>query len=228
MSGISDEEVDLYRRIAAESHGSRQFAGTLVTTSYDKKAHAIKGIVQPHGFESGWIPIGVVQTGGNSGAFYGPKVGDATKLDGDQFEISYDNGDPNTIVARPRMSKPDNPPVVESGEVLVQDTNGSSIHFKQDKSIVTTHGVKGGTQTWDKDGHLSVITKGMKLSVDSGGGDMSFDAGSGSHSFKGAGLKIEAPVTVKGDITQQGSLTSSGTINGTGGVTSSGSAVKTV
>lgn len=112
-----DEYLEIVRREAGILIGQRALPSSLVTTSYDPKKHAIKGMLMPHGVETGWVPIGVQGAGKNFGIFIGPHAGDPQKLDGDQFSIEFENGDPNTPVARHRLSSDQDTPVeTQSGE----------------------------------------------------------------------------------------------------------------
>ena len=146
---------DVMRAYAAQAVAARQFKGTLVTTGYNPQTHAVKGILVPHGIETGWIPIAAVHAGNNYGIACGPKVGDAQALDGDQYDIEFDFGDPNTIVARHRQfSTPDSPPQVQSGEMVVMHESGNKIFFAQDKSMVIV-GQSGSQTKIHTDGRIS-------------------------------------------------------------------------
>ena len=126
-----DEFWNVVRRIALEVMGSTQIKGTLVCTAYNPKTHAVKGIIQPHGVESGWVPIAALHVGNGFGVLVGPKVGDPQKLDGDQFDLQADMGDPNTLVAHHRQfSTPDAPPEVQSGEMLLMHEKGTKAFFR--------------------------------------------------------------------------------------------------
>ena len=131
-----DDWLEIARREAGITAGSRIQPLTLVTTSYNPQTHAIKGLLQPHGVATGWIPIGITHAGPNFGHVVGPKPGDPMKLDGDQFEISFLNADPNTPTARHRLSSSmDTPPVVQTGEVAVVSQFNHSILMKKDGSF---------------------------------------------------------------------------------------------
>lgn len=182
----------LVRRVAMEVTGSRQFEGTLACTSYDPKTHTVKGIVVPHGIETGNIPLAAMHTSGDSGTglFIGPTPGDASKLtqggtfDGDLLDLKFDMGDPNTITARHRMSQPDNPPMVKSGEAMLIQKKGNSTYYKEDGSVVQTHFAKKGTTTWDKDGNVTTDTKGAKHTTMTGGAEHTIDTGGGAVTIK--------------------------------------------
>jgi hypothetical protein len=131
-----DEWIEIARREAGITSGSRQTPLTLVTTSYNPKIYAIKGILQPHGVATGWVPIGVIGAGQNFGVVIGPKAGDAKKLDGDQFSLEFENGDPNTPIARHRLSSSqDTPPQVETGEIAIVSQFNHNILLKKDGSL---------------------------------------------------------------------------------------------
>lgn len=147
-----DDFLDVVRREAGVGVSQREKKGTLVATSYNPKTHAIKGIIQPHGVETGWIPMSTPFIGNNFGIVTGPTVGQPQGADGagqkkgggdttsqtlgDQFEIAFEGGDPNTPVARNRLySDKDKPPVVESGEVAVVSKFNAGIKMNKDGSV---------------------------------------------------------------------------------------------
>ena len=98
-----DAWLDIIRDEVATVSSMRNWKGTVVVTSYDPTKHAIKGILVPHEVETGWIPLGSGMIGNGYGDVMAPKAGSATDLDGDQFNVEYDNGDPNTPIATHRI-----------------------------------------------------------------------------------------------------------------------------
>ena len=223
---MMEELLNVVRREAQHAVGGRQSKSTLVVTGYNPKTHAVKGLLMPSEVETGWIPIAVQQAGDGFGVMSGPNVGSAEKLDGDVFDVEFENGDPNTPIAKNKhFSASDNPPEVKSGETLIKHQTGGSTHFKADGSIVTTH-KDGGTHAFDKDGNHTVDTKDKNITVTSGKGSQTFSAK--SQSFSADTVSIKGKVSVDGDIAQKGSLSSSGTLAGASGVTSNNLAVRTV
>lgn len=223
---MMEDVLNIVRREAQHAVGSRQSKSTLVSTGYNPKTHAVKGLLMPSEVETGWIPIAVQQAGDGFGVMSGPNVGSAEKLDGDVFDVEFENGDPNTPIAKNKhFSASDNPPEVKSGEILIKHQTGGSTHMKADGSIVTTH-KDGGQSTWDKDGNHTVDTKGKNVTINSGAGAQTFSAK--SQSFTADTVSIKGKVNVDGDIAQKnGGLSSTGTLAGTG-VTSGGTPVRTV
>ncbi len=166
-----DDLLEIIRREISAVLGNRQFKNTLIATSYDKERHAVKGILVPSGVETGWVPIGTIGVGNGFGVVVGPKVGSAEKLDGDQFDIEFENGDPNTPIARHRFfSDKDKPPQVESGEILVQHEKGHKLFFAKDGSVSLYHKEKGGEIKFDKDGNISIDAKDQNINVNAGNG----------------------------------------------------------
>lgn len=218
MSQEVDQIVDVIRREVAMQIAQRQVKGTLVCTSYDPDKHAIKGMLMPHRVETGWIPIGSHHIGNGFGMLVGPKPGSAEKLDGDQFDIVFDQGDPNTPIAALRLfSAKDKPPRVESGEMLLRHESGNSFLFDKNKEITIRHH-KGGTQHWDKDGKVTITTKDQDFTV---------DAGKGSHTFKAKGHTFDGPVNVRGSVTATEDVTAGQRVAGSLGVLSGGLPVRT-
>ncbi len=168
-----DELTNHIRRIAQEVVGRSQFKGTLVCTAYNPKTHAVKGIIQPHGIESNWMPIAALHVGNGFGILVGPTVGDPQKLDGQQFDIHMDGGDPDTMVAHHRQfSTPETPPQVQSGEMLLQHQAGHYLKWAQDGSVTIYHAAAGGTMAFDAQGNITHDAKGKTITVQSAGGSV--------------------------------------------------------
>ncbi len=205
--------LDIIRREALHVHFHGQTKSTVICTSYNPKTHAIKGILVPHGVETGWIPIGVAHAGNGYGILVGPKAGDPQKLDGDQFDVEFEFGDPNTPIARHRLfSTPDAPPEVQSGEILIQHDDGSKFFFAKDKSLTILHGVKNGSIVFDPKGNITMDSKNQNITVQSGTGSQTFTAK--SQTFTAQNISLNGQIAVDGNITQNGSLTATGPVTG--------------
>jgi hypothetical protein len=170
MSAI-DAWLNIIRREAQFGYMQGQGKSTVICTSYNPQTHAIKGILVPHGIETGWIPVGVQHAGNGFGILTGPNVGSAGALDGDQFDVEFEFGDPNSPMAtHKRFSTADTPPQVQSGEILVQHKLGHSLSFKQDGSVTIYHAAKGGMIAFDGSGNMTVDAKGQTMTIQSSGG----------------------------------------------------------
>lgn len=164
-----DGFLDNIRREAQHAIAARQWKGTMVVTAYNSKTHAVKGILVPSEVETGWVPIAVQQAGDGYGVMSGPNVGSKEKLDGDVFDVEFENGDPNTPIAKHKhFSASDNPPEVKSGETLIKHQTGGSTHFKSDGTIITTH-KDGGQSYFDKDGNHVIDAKDKNVTVQTKG-----------------------------------------------------------
>ncbi|MCJ2084593.1 phage baseplate assembly protein V [Methylobacterium sp. E-005] len=203
----------IYRREAQRATGGRQHKGTMAVTAYNPQIHAAKGVLLPSMVETGWVPLASHHAGDGYGVMVGPNAGSATDLDGDWMDVEFENGDPNTPIAKHKhFTQADNPPVVQSGEILVKHQTGGSTLHKADGSIVTTH-KDGGQHMFDADGNHSLVTKDKNVTIDAGQGSQTFTAK--SHSFTADNISLKGAVTVNGQIIQQnGGLSSTGTIAG--------------
>lgn len=223
MSAIDiDELTDHIRRIAQEVVGRAQFKGTLVCTGYDKVTHSVKGILQPHGIETGWVPLAALHVGNGFGIVVGPRVGSADALDGQVFDVHFDGGDPDTLVAHHRQfSTQEQPPQVEPGEMLLQHESGNKIFFDQgnnlslqhyagailtlhdDKSITFQH-ASGSMIAWDADGNITHDAKDKSISVAaSQGGTIALGQGASGVTFA-APARLAAGSTMGGQGLQTG------------------------
>lgn len=207
---MDDEIRDQVRREVAMAFAQQHTKGTLVCTAYDPDKHTVKGMIMPQKVESGWMPLGAIHVGNGFGIVVGPKVGSADKLDGDQFDIHFENGDPNTPMAAHRVhSSKAKAPRVETGEMLFRHELGMQVNMSKDGSGAFTHG-KGSSFAFDKDGHQSVKTNNLNLTVDAGTGGVTYKAK--SHAFEG-------------DLDVAGNVNATGKVDGAGGVSQNGMAL---
>jgi uncharacterized protein involved in type VI secretion and phage assembly len=193
-----DEWLDIIRREAFVAVAQRQQKSTLQVTSYDPKTHSVKGILQPHGVETGWVPVGTAAVGDGFGVAIGPGVGD-------QFHVEFENGDPNAPMATHRLFSTAAKPVnVESGEVAIVSKFKHTIKLTKDGKMVieadgdTRLNVMSGTLDIHANGDTSLKTD-AKLAVESTG-DMSVKS-SGKLTVEASGdalIKGSGPVTVQG------------------------------
>ena len=216
MSAYDDEFWNQVRRIAQEVAGRSQFKGTLVSTSYNPDLHAVKGIIQPHGVESGWVPIAALHVGNGFGIAVGPRVGSADALDGQVFDLHFDGGDPDTMVAHHRQfSSADKPPVVQSGEMLLMDQNGTKVFWAQDKSLTILHGPSGASTKFDPSGNITHDGNGQNVTVQTKGngavavnaagtGGVSVNAGQGGLNLAGQSIALTGPATLNGQPIKTG------------------------
>ena len=192
-----DEWLDIIRREAANMIAAKQMKSTLVATGYDPATHSVKGVLVPHGVETGWVRLAAIHAGNGFGIVTGPTPGDATKLDGDQFDIDFDGGDPNTIVARHRQhSKQDAPPNVASGEMLISHKSGHYVKFNAADELVVYHKTK--SQTIHKaDGRVASLPAPGKFMFH--GGDPDDSTGSPTFDFvstaSGPSMNVKARIT---------------------------------
>jgi uncharacterized protein involved in type VI secretion and phage assembly len=216
---------DIWRKEAQRATGGYQRKATVAITGYNPEKHQAKGILLPHMVETGWVPLSSQHAGDGYGVMVGPNVGSAEDLDGDWMDVEFENGDPNTPVFKNKhFTQADNPPVVQSGEILVKHQSGGSTLHKADGSIVTTH-KDGGQHMFDADGNHSLVTKDKNVTIDAGKGSQTFMAK--SHSFTADNISLKGAVAVNGQIIQQnGGISSDGAIAGQT-VTSGGIPVRT-
>ncbi len=202
--------MNYIRREAGNAVASREFTGTLVVTAFDPSTYAVKGMIMPHEVESGWVRMTGDHIGNGYGNVAGPKVGTSDDLSGDQFALEFDRGDPNTLIATHRIfSDVDQPPTVQSGEILNQDVNGSHVYFKSDKSVTVLHGPSGSHVYIDPQGNQFHDAKGMSVTIQTSGqgsvtlnatgtGGLSVNSGMGALNLGGQSIAISGPATLNG------------------------------
>ena len=133
-----------------------------VVTSYDPKTYSVKMTLQPEGWETGFVPLGTHHIGNGWGITMGAQVGD-------QFAVGFFGGDIEAphIIGRV-FSNQETPPMVQSGEMLLQHQSGSK-HFLDKDGNITHVANKAYTLT---SGKAVTINSGQPMKV-TGGGDLS-------------------------------------------------------
>jgi phage baseplate assembly protein gpV len=106
-------------------------------TSYDPNAQAVKVMIEPDGYETGWIPMPSCFVGSRYGAYFGPEIGQAVSVtfaEGDK-----DNGRINGLFYNNAEVPVGGANAVQSGEILLQDKSGNLIRWSpiQNKLIIT-------------------------------------------------------------------------------------------
>jgi phage baseplate assembly protein gpV len=103
---------------AVRSRFTKQY-GTV--SSYDPTNHTAKVMVQPAGYETGWVRVSEGHIGNGWGIVSGLQVGD-------QVTLSPVDGDINALEITGRThSDQDKPPTAQSGEIVIQHTSGAMI-----------------------------------------------------------------------------------------------------
>lgn len=130
---MESEMADLWNLIRREIHRtiraeiSRPSKG--VVTGWDPDRHMAKVKLQPYDNETGWLPVNAHHIGNGYGVMVGLNIGD-------QVEVGYQEGDPNTPCILGRYhSDVDKPPRVESGEVLLKHQSGSTIFMDKNGNV---------------------------------------------------------------------------------------------
>jgi phage baseplate assembly protein gpV len=134
-------------------------------TSYDPDNYLVKVSIQPEDFETGWLPIEVLQAGNGWGIYAAPFQGDMASvsfLEGDR-EVGWVTGFiPNDV---------DHPPSVPEGEIWIVQKAGQfvklptdgSLHLQADASTYVVLAPGGGITskgTWNHDGAFTATGEG--------------------------------------------------------------------
>ena len=209
-----NELLDLIRReVMATMY--REHERKLTVTSYDPQTHSVKGTLQPSGVESGWIPVGCVSSGNGYGVVVGPCVGD-------QMDVKFENGDPNSPLACHRLfSTNATPPSVESGEVGIVSKFNHSIKLTKDgKTSITTQGDVTASTTGklnvSAQGDTSITTQG-KASIQAQGDTSVNSSGKLNIRSSGACSMTASEFDVTGDFKVTGNITATENVTAGGG-----------
>lgn len=120
-------------RAQAQALGNtKTFVRTGLVSGYDPARYAIKVMLQPEGYETGWMPLGSTWVGNGWGMFSPPSVGD-------QIEVAFEGGAHDAGGGGVRFfSLVDVPLQVPSGECWLVHKTGTSIKLTNDGKITLT------------------------------------------------------------------------------------------
>lgn len=136
MSELENWVLRAVERWAASRYHERHG----LVTSYDPQKHRAKVMYQPEQFESDWLPIETNHIGPGFGMAVGLTPGDG-KQTGDQVIVRHQEGDIESgKVVKVVHSDVDNPPMVNSGEMVIWTKWGQQIRFNQDGSLTLKTG----------------------------------------------------------------------------------------
>ena len=118
---------NIMRREAARQGSQQALPKRGVVTNYDPNTYSAKVLVQPEGYETGFIPIGTEWVGSGWGLYCPPTAGD-------EVEINYQEGGKNAPYIGKRFYGNLAPPLaVPSGEFWLVDKNGNYFKFSGNK-----------------------------------------------------------------------------------------------
>ena len=186
--------IDIYRREAAIQAARGRSPLTLVVTSYNPNLPAVKGTIQPYGIESGWMPLLMPGVGPNFGIAIGPDIGD-------QLHVDFAHGDANSPRASYRLtSNADQPPVAQSGEIIIQAKEGQTIKLTQDQNITISG---SGNIAINVTGNATIETSGNTSIQASGTATLE---ASGAVTIQGSSVSISGDTSVTGNLSVSGNI----------------------
>jgi phage gp45-like len=104
-------------------------SSTGTITSIDKNKYMAKVMLEPLGYETGWLPISSIYTGNEFGWFALPAIGT-------EVTVEFEMGNPNCgKVMLSNFNNTDCPIPMEPGEVKLLHESGSFLIFHNDGSI---------------------------------------------------------------------------------------------
>lgn len=200
--------LNVIRREAERVVDRRSFTAVGTITGYDPATHSAKVALQPEGNLTGWLPILSLSVGNAFGISVGPSTGVSCL-------VHFHEGDRESgVIAGMFFTETETPPSVQSGEVIIKTSFGSSIALLQDGSAAMTD-KGGGSVALDGTGALNITlasgkvatvngANGAKIVIDSSG-DITLTPGSGSKVLLGgsAGAK---PIARHGDLVVAGAI----------------------
>lgn len=121
MMGNVDDLMNLVRREVARHLDARIGKRYGLVTSYDPDRHLAKVALQPHGQETGWLPIRTPSAGNGFGISIG-------LTEGTQVELVPQDDDLNALAISGMVhSDEDVAPVAQAGEIVIQSQSGIKV-----------------------------------------------------------------------------------------------------
>ena len=120
------------RRLAQEAQSP--FSGTRLgeITSYNPATYSAKVMIQPDGYETGWLPIMAAMIGQGWGLLAAPSIGD-------HAVVSFEHGDPESgLVMGFIPSDAQRPGAPPSGELWLTHQTGSTLKLTNDGKVLVS------------------------------------------------------------------------------------------
>jgi phage baseplate assembly protein gpV len=119
---------NIMRREAARQGSQQALPKRGIITNYDPNTYSAKVLIQPEGYETGFIPIGAEWVGNGWGMFAGPSSGD-------EVEINYQEGGKNApYIGKRFYGNLARPLGVPSGEFWLVHKSGTALKFTNDEN----------------------------------------------------------------------------------------------
>jgi phage baseplate assembly protein V len=125
---MSQRIQNIMRREAARQGSQQALPKRGVVTAYDPNTYSAKVLIQPEGYETGFIPIGSEWVGSGWGLYCPPTPGD-------EVEINYQEGGKNAPYIGKRFYGNLAPPLnVPSGEFWLVHKSGTALKLTNDEN----------------------------------------------------------------------------------------------
>ena len=137
-----------------------------LVSSYDPDQYAVKVRMQPEGFESGWMPLGVPGAGNGFGVFMPPAVGD-------QVLVVHVEGSGGSPVAVASIYSDADRPVVEqiggcpTNEIRIVHKSGARLRFL-DNGQIEIRQAEGVQLTLNPDGSVDLNAPTLRIGGEGG------------------------------------------------------------
>jgi uncharacterized protein involved in type VI secretion and phage assembly len=146
------KRIQNFMRMEAQREASTRAKPRRGTISaYDPAKYAAKVILQPEGFETGFLPIGSEMVGAGWGLYCGPSIGD-------EVEVNFQEDGKGAAYIGSRFYGDEAPPVaVPSGEFWLIHKSGAYIKLTNDGklSLADAH---GSTLVMNNDGKTILVS----------------------------------------------------------------------
>ena len=193
--------INLMHREIQRSHSLHSKSVVAIVTGWNPDNHTAKVQLKPgtsdlpNGAETGWLPVAVDGMGDGHGDALALRIGD-------QVEVSFQEGDPDTPRITGRFhSDVQKPPRLEEGEMVRRHQSGAELRQ-------------------DKNGNIWIKQGGSTVKIDSAGVITSSEVGGASITMSGGKITLNAPsgYVFTGNATWAGNITQTGVHTDSNGV----------
>lgn len=124
--------MNIVRGESQRGAGTKSLPRRGTISAYDPNNYAAKVIIQPEGFETGFLPIGAIMVGNGFGIFCAPSIGD-------EVDVHFQEGGKNAAYISLRFfGNKARPLTVPSQEFWIVHSSGSMAKFTNDGKVTLT------------------------------------------------------------------------------------------
>jgi phage baseplate assembly protein V len=193
--------IEHIKRVVSEFMGNFTLTKYGQISAYNPNDYTVKVLILPNlTDETGFIPLSAPWVGNNFGAVFGPGIGDSVRLDFMDGRVEA------TVVGGRFFNNSARPPVVQSGQAAIVDSQGSYVKLNNDGTMTfnAATGMNFSAQTIVMQAAQTIgLTAGTEITNSAPQIEMDGQLTQGTGP-QGGTATINGPATVNNDLTAQG------------------------